>query len=164
MDCSMPGFPDLHYLPELAQTQVYWLSDAIQPSQSLLLPSPLALSLSQKQGLFQWVSSLHQVAKVLSAPKVCMHPLFTPSMTFITMKLWEAADIIGAINYNTWTGVWQSLCCRQHEIQSQKIGTGNTRVKSRPCMCNNLSQVWFSMSQKYCLFQHCFQICHRSFS
>ena len=51
--------------PELAQTLVHWVSDAIQPSQSLSSPSPLAFSLSKHQGLLQWVSSLHQVAKVL---------------------------------------------------------------------------------------------------
>ena len=66
MDCSMPGFPVLHYLLELAQTHVHWVSDAIQPSHPLSPPSPLALSLSQHQGLFQWVSSLHQVPKYWS--------------------------------------------------------------------------------------------------
>ena len=64
MDCSMPGFPVLHHLLELAQTQVHWVGDAIQLSHPLSSPSP-ALNLSQHQGLFQWVSSLHQVAKVL---------------------------------------------------------------------------------------------------
>ena len=64
MHCSMPGFPVLHHLPELGQTHVHWVSDAIQSSHPLLFPSP-ALSLSQHQGLFQWVCSLHQVAKVL---------------------------------------------------------------------------------------------------
>ena len=62
-DCSMPGFPVLHYLPDFAQTRVHWVDDAIQPSHPLSAPSPLALSLSQHQGLFQLVSSLHQVAK-----------------------------------------------------------------------------------------------------
>ena len=65
MDCSPPGFPLLHYLPELAQTHVHWVSDAIQSSHPLSSPSLLALNLSQHQGLFQWVSSLHQAAKVL---------------------------------------------------------------------------------------------------
>ena len=60
-----PGFPVLPYLPEVAQTHVHWVSDAIQPSHPLLLPSPPAFSLSHNQGLFQWVSSLPQVAKVL---------------------------------------------------------------------------------------------------
>ena len=64
VDCSMPGFPVLHHLPEFAQIHVHWISDAIQPSHPLP-PLSLAFSLSQHQGLFQWVSSSHQVAKVL---------------------------------------------------------------------------------------------------
>ena len=63
MDCSTPGFPVLHHLPELTQTHVHWIAAAIQPFHPLLPPSP-AFSLSQHQGLFQWVGSLHQVAKV----------------------------------------------------------------------------------------------------
>ena len=64
MNCSTPGFPVLHYLQEFAQTHVYWVSDAIQSSHPLSPPLP-ALNLSQHQGFFLWVSSLHQVAKVL---------------------------------------------------------------------------------------------------
>ena len=65
MDCSMPGFPAHCQLPELAQTHVHWVSDAIQPSHPLSSPSLPAFSFSQHQRLFQWVSSSHQVAKVL---------------------------------------------------------------------------------------------------
>ena len=65
MDCSTPGFPVHHQFPELAQTHVHWVSDAIQPSHPLLSPSPPAFSLSQHQGLFQLIGSSHQVAKVL---------------------------------------------------------------------------------------------------
>ena len=65
MDCSTPGFSVHHQLPELAQTHVHWVSDAIQPSHLLSSPSLPAFNLSQHQGLFQWVSSSHQVAKVL---------------------------------------------------------------------------------------------------
>ena len=54
MDCSMPGFPVLHYLLELAQTHVHWVGDAIQLSHPLASPSSLALDLSQHRGLFQW--------------------------------------------------------------------------------------------------------------
>ena len=61
MDGRTPNFAVLHYLLQLAQTHVRWVSDAIQPSP----PSPLALSLSQHQGLFQWVGSSHQMVKVL---------------------------------------------------------------------------------------------------
>ena len=64
-NCSTPGLPVPHHLPEFAQTHIHWVSDAIQPSHPLQSPSPPALNLSQHQGLFKWVSSSHQVAKVL---------------------------------------------------------------------------------------------------
>ena len=65
MDSSTPGLHVHHQLPEFTQTQVHWVSDAIQPSHPLSSPSPPAFNLSQHQSLFEWVSSSHQVAKVL---------------------------------------------------------------------------------------------------
>ena len=65
MDCSTSGFSVLHQLPELAQTHVLWVGDAIQPFHSLLSLSPPAFNSSKHQGLFQWVSTSHQVTKVL---------------------------------------------------------------------------------------------------
>ena len=65
MDCSMPGFPVHHQLLDPTQTHVHWVGDAIQPSHPLSCPSPPAFNLSQHQGFFKWVTSLHQVAKVL---------------------------------------------------------------------------------------------------
>ena len=65
MDYSTPGFPVLHGLSEFAQIHVHWVCDAIQPSHSLPPPSPFAFNLSQHKGLFQWVDSSYQVAKVL---------------------------------------------------------------------------------------------------
>ena len=75
MDCSTPGFPVHHQLPELAQTHVHWVGDAIQPSHPLLSPSPPAFSLSQHQGLFQWVSSSHQVTKILESASASVFPM-----------------------------------------------------------------------------------------
>ena len=69
MDCSMPGPPIHHQLLEFTQTHVHWVGDAIQPSHPWLSPSPPALNLSQHQGLFKRVSSLHQVTKILEFPK-----------------------------------------------------------------------------------------------
>ena len=63
-DCSIPGFPVLHYLPEFAETHIHCVDDAIQLPHPLSPCSP-ALNLSQYQSLFQWVGSLHQVVKVL---------------------------------------------------------------------------------------------------
>ena len=65
MVCSTPGFPVFHYFPKFTQTRVHWVGDAIQPSHLLWSPSPPAFNLSQHQSLFQWVGSLHQVAKRL---------------------------------------------------------------------------------------------------
>ena len=64
MDCSTPGFPVLHHLQEFAQVHVHCIGDAIQPSHPRL-PSSSAFSLSQHQGLLQWVGCSHQVAKRL---------------------------------------------------------------------------------------------------
>ena len=65
MNCSMPGLPVHHQLPEFTQTHVHRVSDAIQPSHPLSSPSPPAPNPSQHQSLFQWVNSSHEVAKVL---------------------------------------------------------------------------------------------------
>ena len=65
MNRSMPGLSVHHQLLEFTQTHVHWVGDAIQQSHSLSFPFPPAPNLSQHQGLFKWVSSSHQVAKVL---------------------------------------------------------------------------------------------------
>ena len=65
MDCSTPGLPVHHQLPEFTQTHVHRVGDAIQTSHPLSSPSPPALNLSQHQGLFPWVCPSHQVTKVL---------------------------------------------------------------------------------------------------
>ena len=65
MNCSTPGLPVHHQLPEFTETHVHRVSDAFQPSQPLLSPSPPAPNPSQHQSLFQWVNSSHEVARVL---------------------------------------------------------------------------------------------------
>ena len=65
MNHSTPGLPVHHQLPESTQTHVHWVGDAIQPSHPLLSPSPPAPNPSQHQGLFKWVNTSHEVAKVL---------------------------------------------------------------------------------------------------
>ena len=76
MDCSTPGFPVYHQLLEFAQTQVHRVGDATQPSHPLSSPSPPAFSLSQNRGLFQWVSSTNQVAKVLELQHLSFQWIF----------------------------------------------------------------------------------------
>ena len=74
MDWSTPDFLFHHQLPELTQTHVHWVCDAIQPSHPLSSPSPPTFHLPQHQDLFYWVSSSHQVAKVLEFQ--LQHPSF----------------------------------------------------------------------------------------
>ena len=66
MYCHTPGFPVLHHIPEFAHTHVHWVDDTIQLSHPLSPPSPHGFNPSQRQGLFQWVDSSHQVARVWS--------------------------------------------------------------------------------------------------
>ena len=77
MDCSIPSLPVHHQLPEFTQTYVHWVSDTIQPSHPLSSPSPPAFNLSLHQGLFKWVSSLYQVAKILE-----LQPSISPSSEY----------------------------------------------------------------------------------
>ena len=89
-DCSMPSFPVHHQLPELAQTRVHCVGDAIQPSHPLSSRSPPALNLSSTRlFLFQWVSSSHQVAKVLEfqLQHQCFQWVSSWSMAFLTHLL-----------------------------------------------------------------------------
>ena len=95
MDCSMPGFPVPYYLPEFAQNHAHWVSDTIQPPPPQSPPSPPDFNISKHLGLFQWVSSLHQVAKVIgvsaSAPVLPMNiqgcfPLELPGFISLLSK------------------------------------------------------------------------------
>ena len=83
MNHSTPGLPVHHQLPESTQTNVHWVSDAIQPSHPLLSPSSPAFNLSQHQGLFKWVSSSHQVAKVLEFQLQHQSFQWTPRTDFL---------------------------------------------------------------------------------
>ena len=97
MDCSMPGFPVHHQLPELAQTHVHL---STMPSNHLILssPSPPAFNISRQQGLFQWVSSLHQVAKVLKFQHQGKLKVVKQEMARVNI------DILG-ISELKWTGM-----------------------------------------------------------
>ena len=89
MDCSPPGFPVFRYLPEFAQTHLHRVGDAIQPSNPLSSSSPLAFKLSQHQGLFKWVSSSHQMAKVFGA---------SASVLSMNIQDWFPLELTGLIS------------------------------------------------------------------
>ena len=99
MDCSTPGFPVHHQLLELIQTHVHRVGDAIKPSHPLLSPSPPTFNLSQHQGLFQWVSSSHHMAKILQL-KLCHQSTSEYSGPFIFLcnglsQFWEFRAVAG---------------------------------------------------------------------
>ena len=77
VNCGTPGLPIHHRLPESIKTHVHWVGDTIQPSHPLSSPSPPALNLSQHQGLFKWVSSSYQMAKVLEFQSTSVLPMNT---------------------------------------------------------------------------------------
>ena len=109
MDCSTPGFPVHHQLPEYTQTHVHWVGDAIQPFHPLSSLSPPALNLSQHQGLFQWVSSSHQVAKVLELQ--LQHQSFQ-------RKPWFPLGLIGLISLlsKRFSRVFSNTTVQKHQF------------------------------------------------
>ena len=70
LNCSTPGFPVLHYLPEFAQIHDHWVSDALQPSRLLLPPSPTSLNLSQHQGIFLMMQLFTSGGQSIGAPNL----------------------------------------------------------------------------------------------
>ena len=120
MDSSKSGFPVLHHLLEFAQAHEHWVGDAIQPSHPLLSPSPPTFSLSQHQGLFQWVSSLHQVAKVLELQR--QHQPFQWIFRVDFLQDWspcsprDSQDVSSssAVRKHPFFGAQPSLCSNSH--------------------------------------------------
>ena len=98
MNCSTPGLPVHHQLPEFTQTHVHPVGDTIQPSHPLSSPSPPAPNPSQHQSLFQWVSSLHEVAKVLEFQP--QHHSFqrTPRTDLLWMDWLDLLAVQGTLN------------------------------------------------------------------
>jgi len=97
MNRSMAGLPVQHQLSESTQTHVHWVGDAIQPSYPLLSPSPPALNLSQHQGLFKWVSSSHQVTKVLEFQLQHQSFQWTPGLISFRMDWLDLLAVQGTL-------------------------------------------------------------------
>ena len=103
MDCSMPGLPVHHQLPEFTHTHVHRVGDAIQPSHPLLSPSLPALNLSQHQSLFKWISSSHQVAKVLEFQ--------LPHQSFQWTPRTDLAHCMNTTSFFIYSPISGHLCC-----------------------------------------------------
>ena len=92
IDCSMPGFPVYHQLPEFAQTHVHQVGDAIQPSHPLSSPSPPAFNLSQHQGIFQWLGSLPSGVQNIGAST-------SASVLPVNIQAWFPLGFTGSISF-----------------------------------------------------------------
>ena len=113
MGCSTPGFPVHHQLPKFAQIHVYPVGDAIQPSHPLSSSSPPIFNLSQGQDLFQWVSSSHQVARVLE---------FSASASVFPMNIqdWFPWGLTGLISlqFKVLSRVFSNTTVQKHQFLS----------------------------------------------
>ena len=110
-DCSMPGFPVHHQLPELTQTHVHPVGDAIQPSHPLSSPSPPAFNLSQHQSLFKWVSSSHQVAKILEfqLQHQYLQWIFRTDLLQNGLVGYDWANSLSLFTFMHWRRKWQPI-------------------------------------------------------
>ena len=125
MDCSAPGFPVLHHLPEFAQTHVHWVGDTIQPSHPLSSPSPPAFNLSQHQGLFKWVSSASGDKSIgVSA---------SGSVLLVNIQGWFPLGLTGLILHSR--GLWRVFSTPQLE-------NINSLALSLLSSVQSLSRVW----------------------
>ena len=121
MDCNTPGFPVLHCLPEFAQTHVHWVGEAIQPSHPLSSPSPPTLNLSQQQGLFQWVSSLHWIHQSIGAS-------VSASVLSMNIQGWYPLGLTGLISLQSkgLSRVFSSTTNRKYQFFSAQPLYGPT--------------------------------------
>ena len=97
MNCSTPGLPVLHQLSEFTQTHVHRVGDVIQPSDPLSSPSPPAPNSSQHCSLFQWVSSSHEVAKVLEFQLKHQSFQWTPRTDLLSDGLLDLLAVQGTL-------------------------------------------------------------------
>ena len=117
MDYSMPGLPVHHQLPEFTQTHVHWVSDAIQPSQPLLSPSPPAFNLSPNQGLFKWVIRWPSIRALALASVLWMNiqgwfPLgLTGSISLQSKglsKVFSNTTVQKRLFFSAWLSLWSN--------------------------------------------------------
>ena len=150
IDCSTPGFPVHHQIPESTHNHVHWVNDAIQPSHHLSSVSPPALNLSQHQGLFKWVSSLHHVAKVLGvSASTSVLPMNTQDWSPLWWNAW--------ISLQSWSlsRVFSNTTVQRHQFFSTQLSLkSNSHIhtwlleKPKPWLDGLLLAKW-------CLFLIC---------
>ena len=135
MNRSMPGLPVHHQLPESTQTHARWVGDAIQPSHPLSSPFPPALNLSQHQGLFKWVRSLHEVAKVLEF-QLHHQPSSEHLGLLFRMDWLDLLAVLGTLksllqHYSSKASILQHLAFFTVQLSHPYMTTGKTTALTR---------------------------------
>ena len=136
MNRSTPGLPVHHQLPEFTQTHVHRVGDAIQPSHPLSSSSPPALNPSQHQSLFQWVSSSHEVAKVLEFKFQHQSFKWTPRTDLLWMDWLDFLAVQGTLNsllqhHSSKASILQCSAFFTVQLSHPYITTGKTTVLTR---------------------------------
>ena len=156
MNHRTPGLPVHHQLPEYTQTHVHWIGDAIQPSHPLSSPSPPPLNLSQDQGLFKWVSSSHQVAKVL---ELQLQHQYTQELISFRMDWLDLLADQGTLKslLQHHSSKASILCSALFIVQLSHLymTTGKTIALTRRTFVDKVMSLLFS----YLFFYLCFLIC-----
>ena len=150
MSCSTPGLPVHHQLLESTQIHVHWVGDAIQPSHPLLPPSPPALNLSQHQGFFQWVSSLHQVAKVLEFQLQISPSNEHPGLICFRMDWLDLLAVQGTLksllqNHSSKASILLCLAFFIVQLLHSYITTGKTIALTRWTFVDKVMSLLFNM-------------------
>ena len=152
MDCNTPALPVHHQLLEFTQTHLYWVSDAIQPSHPLSSPSPPIFNLSQLQGLFQLVSSSHQVAKVWGS-SVSVSPSNKYSFRMDWMDLLAVQGTLKSLvqHHSPKTSIlWLSAFFIVH-LSHLYMTTGKTIALTRQIFVSKVIGLLFNMLSRFAI-------------
>ena len=152
MFCNTTGFPILHHLSEFAQTHVHWVNDAIQPSHPLLSPSPPDLNLPQHQGLFQWVNSFLQVAKVLELQHQSLQQ-YSGLISF-RMDWFGLLAVQGTLksllqHHSSKASIFQHSAFFMVQLSHPHMTTGKTIALTRQCFVSKVMFLFFNMLSRF---------------
>ena len=154
MNLSMPGLPVHHELLEFTKTHVHWVGDATQPSHPLLSPSPPALNLSHHQGLFQWVNSSHDVAKVLEF-QLHNHSPSTEYSGLISFRMdWlDVLVVQGTLKsllqlHSSKASILQCSAFFTVQLSHSYMTTGNNTALTRQTFVGKVMSLFFNMLSK----------------
>ena len=115
MDCSTPDFPAYHQLPDLTQTHVHWVSDAMQPSHPQSSPSPPAFKFSQHRSLFQWVNYSHKMANFGFSVSASILPINIQDWFPLGLTVWISLQLKG------FSRVFSNTTVQKHQFFSTQL-------------------------------------------